>query len=216
MLDGVGRKLDAVVRVLLAAAGLAVLVVLWIVGGGRHVLLITLAGWDLLAAIFLTRQLLLVRRGRTGDDDPSRWLLPRRSMTARFAAVLLASAAGLSSGLLIVTLDSLDEDAGSFSAVRPFAALTVVLAWLILHAGYAMHYADLYFYEDKGLAFPEVETPNLLDFSYFAFAIGAAFATSDVEVRSRRLRYAVLWHSVVAFFYNAAVLGIAISTFTGK
>jgi uncharacterized membrane protein len=26
----------------------------------------------------------------------------------------------------------------------------------------------------------------------------------------------VLWHSVLSFFYNAAVLGIAISAFTGK
>jgi uncharacterized membrane protein len=218
------RLLDVLVRLLLAVAGVGLLIVLWVVGGGRSLLTATLGGWDALALAFLARQVLLMRRGRRRrDDDPAAvpgWVLSVESMRIRFGALILASGAGLSSGLLIVTLDSLDPeqttDAGSFSSVKLLAALTVVLAWLILHTGYAMHYATLYFQHGEGLHFPAVKMPNFLDFNYFAFAIGTAFATSDVEVRGRPIRHAVLWHSVLSFFYNAAVLGIAISAFTGK
>jgi uncharacterized membrane protein len=217
----IADRLDALVRLLLAVAGVALLVILWIVGGGTHLLTLTLGGWDLLAFAFLTRQMLLMRTGRFAadpEDDVPGWVLSAKSMRVRFGALLLASGAGLSSGLLIVTLDSLDPDetAGSFSVVKSLAAVTVVLAWLILHTGYAMHYATLYFHHGRGLSFPGADIPNFLDLNYFAFAIGAAFATSDVEVTGRPVRHAVLWHSVLSFFYNAAVLGIAISAFTGK
>lgn len=83
--------------------------------------------------------------------------------------------------------------------------------------GFADRYAHLY-YElapAPALAFPETERPNLLDFAYFSFTIGSSFAASDVEVRSRVLRYTVLTHSVVSFFYNAAILSIAIGVITG-
>jgi hypothetical protein len=214
----VADRLDALVRLLLAVAGVALLVILWIVGGGTHLLTLTLGGWDVLAFAFLGRQMLLMRRGRFAagpDDEVPTWVLSAKSMRRRFGALLLASGAGLSSGLLIVTLDSIDTD-GSFSVVKSLAAVTVVLAWLILHTGYAMHYATLYFHHGRGLSFPGADVPNFLDLNYFAFAIGAAFATSDVEVTGRPVRHAVLWHSVLSFFYNAAVLGIAISAFTGK
>jgi uncharacterized membrane protein len=219
----VAVRVDALVRALLPVAGIALLVILWIVGGGTHLLALTLGGWDVLALLFLARQVLLMRRGsgdlsEGGEDEVPRWVLSAGAIRARYGALLVASGAGLSAGLLIVTLDNFapDEALASDSVVRILAAATVVLAWLILHTGYAMHYATLYFSRGRGLSFPGTTLPNFLDFNYFSFAIGAAFATSDVEVCGRPIRHAVLWHSVLSFFYNAAVLGIAISTFTGK
>ncbi|MEU0092465.1 DUF1345 domain-containing protein [Kribbella sp. NPDC006257] len=213
-------RVDALVRALLPMAGIALLVILWIVGGGTHLLTLTLGGWDVLALLFLARQVLLMRRGSgdLSDDEVPSWVLSARAIRPRYGALLVASGAGLSAGLLIVTLDSFtpEEALASDSVVRILAAATVVLAWLILHTGYAMHYATLYFSRGRGLSFPGTTLPNFLDFAYFSFAIGAAFATSDVEVCRRPIRHAVLWHSVLSFFYNAAVLGIAISTFTGK
>lgn len=205
---------------LLAMAGVVLLVVLWVASVPPKVTVLTLVAWDALALLFVARQVHAMRRGRTATEQPSDWLLPARWMRFRFGAVVLASAAGLSSGLLIVTVDSieaeLEDSFASLSAIRALAAVAVVLAWLILHSGYSMHYANLYFERVGGIRFPGVETPNFLDFAYFAFTIGATFATSDVEITDRRIRHAVLWHSVLAFFYNAAVIGIAIGAFTGK
>ena len=44
---------------------------------------------------------------------------------------------------------------------------------------------------------------------YFAITIGTTFATSDVNVVSRRLRWTVATDSVLAFFHNAIVMAIA-------
>lgn len=207
---------DSVIRVLLAVAGVALLPVLWVVSVPQYVTLAMLAGWDVLALAFLFRQVRAMRRGRVGDESEPDWLLPVRLMRRRYGALIVASATGLSSGLLIVTVDQREDWSLTLEGIRVLAALTAVLAWLILHTGYAMHYANIYFAYGKGMNFPGTSTPNFLDFGYFAITLGATFATSDVEVTNRRVRHAVIWHSVLSFFYNAAVLGLAIGAFTGK
>jgi hypothetical protein len=181
------ERVDAVLQVLLVAAGGLLLTVLWVVGAEADLVLAIVLGWDGLAVMFLARRVVLMRQGRydarTPEDDNDAtpgWVHSARSMRVRFGAVLVASACGLTSGLLVVDVDTI---AGGL---------------------------------DRGMSFPGVRTPNHLDFSYFAYTVGTTFATSDVEVRSRAVRHAVVWHSILSFLYNAAVLGIAIGAFTGK
>jgi uncharacterized membrane protein len=65
------------------------------------------------------------------------------------------------------------------------------------------------------LHFPEaLKSPAYLDFLYFAFTIAVSFAVSDVIVTRREVRWQVTVHSVVSFFYNAAVIALAIGTIT--
>ena len=45
----------------------------------------------------------------------------------------------------------------------------------------------------------------------FAFTIGVAVQTSDVQVTSRHLRNVVIVHAVVGFFFNLGVLALAIN-----
>lgn len=69
------------------------------------------------------------------------------------------------------------------------------MSWALLHTSYAMYYAHLYYCTpDKpgGMVFPGEEEPTALDFAYFAFAVGTAFATSDVSVSSGKVRRTVL------------------------
>ncbi|TDD57965.1 DUF1345 domain-containing protein [Kribbella antibiotica] len=216
----VSVRSDGVTRALLAAAGAMLLPVLWIHAVPGIATVPTLMTWDLIALIFLSRQVRTLRRGRTAADADADgsppWLPSAHRMRLRFAGVIVASAAGLSSGLLIVAVDTAEDVPWDAWIIRLLAAATVVLAWLILHLGYAMHYANIYFATGHGITFPGTTTPNFLDFAYFSFTIGATFATSDVEISNRRVRHAVIWHSVMSFFYNAAVLGIAIGAFTGK
>ena len=58
--------------------------------------------------------------------------------------------------------------------------------------------------------------PTATDFLYFSFSVGTSFAVSDVNVASQAMRWHVMVHSVLSFFYNAVVLAAAIGFLTGK
>ena len=96
--------------------------------------------------------------------------------------------------------------------------LTLVLAWLFSNVIYALHYAHLYYSNDengedqRGLDFPDCKEPDYWDFLYFAFTLGMTFQTSDVEIRSRRLRRIVLGHTLAAFVFNIGVIAFTINT----
>ena len=54
--------------------------------------------------------------------------------------------------------------------------------------------------------------PNALRFPMnLSFTVGVTFATSDVEVVSRRMRWHVLVHAILSFVYNTAVIAIVVN-----
>ena len=54
--------------------------------------------------------------------------------------------------------------------------------------------------------------PNALRFPMnLSFTVGVTFATSDVEVVNRRMRWHVLVHSILSFVYNIAVIAIVVN-----
>jgi len=104
-------------------------------------------------------------------------------------------------------------------SVAVMSALGVISAWAILHTSYALHYAYQYYRSEEsagGLAFPSDQSPDQLDFAYFAFTIGTSFAVSDVNVTDQAIRRAVLGHQVLSFFYNTSVLALVINLVTGR
>jgi len=92
----------------------------------------------------------------------------------------------------------------------------MVMSWMLLQAGYARRYAALVKTGQGGLTFPRTDNPAPVDYLYFAVTIGTAFSVSDVLVTSTRLRWHVMVHSVVSFFYNAAVVAFALSLIAGR
>ena len=84
-------------------------------------------------------------------------------------------------------------------------AIMVTGSWILLGVLYCFHYAHKYYNSDSDapeLKFPDDEQePNYWDFLYFSFTISVAVQTSDVTVRSRRMRKVVLGQSVLCFFY---------------
>jgi uncharacterized membrane protein len=117
---------------------------------------------------------------------------------------------------LVPAIRDLDTMGGLSVAVM--AALGVISAWGILHTSYALHYAYQYYRSEEsagGLAFPSEQSPDQLDFAYFAFTIGTSFAVSDVNVTDRAIRRAVLGHQILSFFYNTSVLALVINFVTG-
>ena len=92
----------------------------------------------------------------------------------------------------------------------------MLLAWLILHVGYARRYErDFHQLGGHGLVFPETPSPQFVDFLYFAVTLGTTFATSDVDITSRSVRWTATIHSVLGFLYNAVVLAVAFKVITG-
>jgi uncharacterized membrane protein len=86
---------------------------------------------------------------------------------------------------------------------------------MLLQAGYARRYASMYV-RGGGLTFPSTADPSAVDFLYFSVTIGTAFSVSDVLVTTARMRWHVLVHSTISFFYNAAVVAFALSMFAGR
>jgi len=94
-----------------------------------------------------------------------------------------------------------------------FGMFTLICSWTFVHTSFGLHYAHEFYVDDSSmsLVFPGTTEPDYWDFMYFAFVIGMTSQTSDVAIASRRVRRLVLTHGVVAFFFNAALLALAIN-----
>jgi len=166
-----------------------------------------LGGWDLGIAIFL---LLTWRLFATaGVDDIRRHA--RSEDEGRIVIPLLTAAAALAS------LGAIVSELGTPAARGPWSLtmlmLTTVLSWTLIHTIFAVHYAHE-FYDAKGgsgLAFPATKDPDYWDFVYFSLVIGMTAQVSDVEITSPSIRRTVAAHGVVSFFFNAALLALAVN-----
>ncbi len=63
-----------------------------------------------------------------------------------------------------------------------------------------------------GLDFPGGDrSPDYWDFLHFSIIIGAACATADINIQSKAIRRLVTAHAVIAFAFNAMILGLTIN-----
>jgi uncharacterized membrane protein len=175
-----------------------------------------IGGWDAAALSLLASTWWILARGDAADtqrrasmEDPGRRVLLLLSLVSSLVSFFAAA-------LLIHKMDETSAWHGLSVAVCLSAPL---LAWLLTHSVYALHYAHLYYQasdEGKGLSFPGDEAPDDFDFAYFAFTVGMTFQTSDVEITTKRLRRSVLFHAVLSFVFNTAVIALALNLALGK
>ena len=96
-----------------------------------------------------------------------------------------------------------------------FVGLTIPMAWLFIHAMFALHYAHEYFdAEDSkgsGLIFPGDAPHSYWDFLYFSFILGTSAQTADVSISCPSLRKLALAHCILSFFFNITTLGLTIN-----
>ena len=64
------------------------------------------------------------------------------------------------------------------------------------------------------LVFPHTTNPSLLDFVYVSFMVGTSFTPNDVET-APPIRWTVVWHSVLSFFFNGFIIVLALNTIMG-
>lgn len=199
------RGVDYLVTALEALTALAALAY---VASGDVVMLIV---WEAIAAGYLLGGLALTwyrsMHGqqvppRTGVLDALSWIFP-----------LVASLVGVNAALLAITVRApIDGTRAGYTFTGVVAAVGIILSWHLLHTGFAQIYESMQHRDPQqpGLEFPRTTTPGLADYLYFAFTVGTSFATSDTSVTTVGMRWLVLLHSVVSFFYNALVVAVAI------
>jgi uncharacterized membrane protein len=133
--------------------------------------------------------------------------------------VLVLSAMALSFWTIFGVLGEAKQATGQAKALYvSLAAVTILLSWMVTQLVFTFHYAHEYYRPDAGserlaggLDFPADGSPDYWDFLYFATSIGAASQTSDVAIRTKALRRLVTLHAVISFFFNTAVLALAIN-----
>ena len=103
-------------------------------------------------------------------------------------------------------------------ALVGLAGATVALSWLVMQVVFTFHYAHEYYSPEDdadgrrgGLEFPKDDCPDYWDFFYYSTSIGATSQTSDVSISSKSLRRLTTLHAIGSFFFNTAVLALAIN-----
>lgn len=149
-------------------------------------------------------------------------LHPDRTRFLMLFVTLLGSTASLVAVLLLLRgLEAMDyEERVEHILVSVVAVLT---SWLLLHTLFALRYAHTYFSKSLlpphgqlgGLDFSGEPPTTYWDFAYFSFVIGMTAQTSDTGVSTLRMRQLVLYHSLLSFGFNTAVLALSINILSG-
>jgi len=197
---------------LLVSVAAGVLLFLLLPGSERRATRL-LAAWDLSAAVYLAIAFAMIARSTVETCrrnaalyDESDWVI---------ITVVVGSAAA-SFGTIFAELAVIKS-----AEVTPWAsvlvtAATVVLSWTFTHVVFTFHYANIYYRSGRhdaagGLEFPGERPPDYRDFLYYAFVIGCAAQTGDVNTISHAMRRVTLIHGVVAFAFNTAILALIIN-----
>ncbi|UAJ80785.1 DUF1345 domain-containing protein [Leifsonia sp. ZF2019] len=163
--------------------------------------------YELVVLIVLGRA---ARRPAVDGDRPSRIEVGRVARVVSMTATILASLIGFTAAIQVLGLHN-DPEVGSITDI--VGVWSMLLAWGFLHWGFSQIYYQRYYSSDAPiLRFPGTDHPRFVEFVYFAYTLGTSFAASDVEVLSTRLRWTVLWHSVLSFFFNALIIVLAVNT----
>jgi uncharacterized membrane protein len=173
--------------------------------------LVYLGIWDLLAILYVGIGAVVLRRSRRDPKPVSAGATVGR-LRFNFLFAIVASLIGFTVAVDIAVSDNPEDYA---VLLNIFGVIAMLMSWMLLQAGYARRYASMY-QRGGGLVFPETPAPSAVDFVYFSVTIGTAFSVSDVLVTTARMRWHVLVHSTVSFFYNAAVVAFALSLFAGR
>jgi uncharacterized membrane protein len=177
-------------------------------------ILASLFGWCLLGTLYVAVTVFvlgrMVRRDTGGGGRPTRLEISRPARIVSLAGTVIASLTGVGAAVQLMTARS---DTGLGFATGVVGVWAMLLSWGLLHWGFAqLYYQEYYAAAEPTMRFPATDLPRLTDFVYFSYTLGTSFAASDVEVRDRRTRWRVTWHSVISFFFNGLIIVFALNS----
>ena len=195
--------------------------------------------WDLAMIVFIALVYRLM--GKTIDANTMAKQARRLDEGRGAVLVISLLGAVASLAAVILEIHSNKVDKGAFQSVRiALMIATVALSWFFVQIVFALHYAHDYylpapapksldnvtddFAPDEtpfkrtplpyraGLWFPGGDrSPDYWDFLHFSVIIGAACATADINIESKAIRRLVTAHAMIAFAFNAVILGLTIN-----
>ncbi len=174
-----------------------------------------LALWSLIATVYSAGAIGLIALSlrRPAGTGPSAIEHSAPARVVATAATLVSSVVGIGAAIQVVVTGQDPQLGGLIKATGVWAMLA---SWALLHWGFARIYAARYrLAAVKPLDFPGTDVPRLADFVYFAFTTGTSMASSDVAVTTSRMRWTVLWHSTLAYVFNAVIIVFAVNTIIG-
>jgi uncharacterized membrane protein len=191
----------------------------WLVWSGMPALFALAIGWIAGVAFFLAATALVLARA-----TPDRMRARARMQDPLRPVILLVVIAAAAVSLVALGFMLQQKGAGvgpiSTGLRILLAGIAVLASWLLTHTMFALHYAHCYYGDDPrrrgvqdrgGLKFPDEPQPDFWDFLYFSFVVGMTCQVSDVQVASRHMRRLTLGHGVLAFFFNAVILALAVN-----
>ena len=140
-------------------------------------------------------------------EDENQWVLVVLGIVASLAAM----------AAIVWELGPVKNMAGWQKAGHlTLVGLTVLSAWAFLQVMFALALCRRLFHAPQGrvyggLEFPGNAQPDWMEFFYQAFTIGCTFASSDVNVTTKRMRRIVVIQGVACFFFNAIILALTIN-----
>lgn len=155
------------------------------------------------------------------DSTSTRRRVLRKTPTglALFWVVLVAACASAAAGVMIIHEPPYDSALSRGWHVG-LALATVACAWMMLHTDFGFRYAARYYRNGRsgehGLRFHAHSPPDYLDFMLFAFFIGMTSSVSDVQIRSRDMRWMTMLHGIISFIFNLLILSICINLIAGS
>jgi len=172
-----------------------------------------LLAWDLTAAIYVGAALWMMARS-TVETCHAHATLYDESDWVIVSLVVASSAASFVA--IFAELGAIKSAHAPPIIGMVVTGVTVVLAWTFTHIVFTLHYANLYYRRREGTArggleFPGKRPPDYRDFLYYAFVIGCATQTADVNTVSPAMRRTTLLHGVIAFAFNTAILALMIN-----
>ena len=169
-----------------------------------------LAGFDVAALAFLGSCIPML-----GSDAKAMRSAAKDNDANRFILLVLSFL------ITVVIMAAVIAELGQKDSLGPWAkalvAASLAIVWLFGNAVYTLHYAHLFYSAENGgkdcagLDFPKTKEPVMSDFVYFAYTLGVAVQTSDVEITSPHIRKVVTAHCVAGFFFNLGVLALTIN-----
>jgi uncharacterized membrane protein len=128
---------------------------------------------------------------------------------------LVGSVISFAAAVLLIGRQQLASTSEAFWLV----IVAVVSSWALMHTGFTVRYAHLYYRDDNqvgGLDFPGTADPDYLDFAYYSFVVGMTFQTADVSITDRSIRRLTLLHGLLSFVFNTLILALAVNLIFGK
>ena len=176
-----------------------------------------LIGWNCGAWLYLALIWFLMSRSSTAQVKQ---FAEQEDESASVVLILVCIAATASLAAIVLLLGTAKNLTGTARALHyGFTVTTVMGSWFLVGTIFAVHYTKLFYRADDDalpLRFPDEQaTPHYWDFLYFSFTIAAAAQTADVSVMQTGVRKVVLAQSVLAFLFNAAILGLSINIAAG-